>query len=379
MPAVDSRPKYMRLAQDIETSLRGGQWKSGRISSVRGIAETHGVSVVTASRALQVLRDKGLISTVERSGCFLNGGASAVLERCALCLRITPGPFQQAADMVNRRGFDSLAKATGVQFEPGFVLDPEPSDRELARQARRLVDDGMAGLILLPSRISDSEMRLDERILSACRSARLPVVLIERNLRGLNRPLECDLVCADDVAGGASITRHMLKQGRKRIAMVVASPCSSHTDRLAGYLSALNAMSRNPQTPLVFTERVDLPSKDAYRQLVDELLAADADAAVCYQDYTAIGLVLELLARGKRVPKDVAVAGFDDLPIGTQFAIGVTTWRFPADEVARHALQLLRTRGREFDAPPIKILVTSEVIVRDSTVGAQKALSYECD
>lgn len=368
---LPTTPKYLQISQELEGRIRCGQWKS-KIPSVRGIAVSHGVSVVTAARALQVLRDKGLISAVERSGCYLLDAARDGAERWAVCLRITPGQFQAAVDLGNRRGFEAIAKADGTIFDPAaFRVEEGVSDRELHRQARRAVDTGIGGVVLLPSRYSEAEAAVDERLLVACDAARLPVVLIERYLRGRCRSLDYDLVASDDVGGGRALTRHMLEGGRRRIACVIASPCSTHDNRLAGYLTELHLADHNDAQ--VFTDPLDKPRKVAYSRLADQLLAARCDGVICYQDYTAIGLILELLARGLRVPKDVAVAGFDDLPIGNQFAIGVTTYAFPAERVAREALALLRRRQAQPAAAPVRVVVPGELIVRESTGGGGKS------
>src|SRR5206468_3347940 len=104
-------------------------------------------------------------------------------------------------------------------------------------------------------------------------------------------------------------------------------------------------------------------------RLTDRLLAAKADAVACYQDYTAVGLILELLHRGKRIPVDMAVAGIEDLPIGNTFAFGVTTVSFPGEELARRGMQLMRDRIANPNAPPVKVAVPGKLVVRESTVG----------
>jgi LacI family transcriptional regulator len=362
--------KYLLVSREIENRIRDGQWPAGRMPGVRELAGQHHVSVVTASRALQVLRDKGLIRTVNRSGCFLAADEPKSGEHFALCLRVTPGRFQRASDSVTRGGFAAAARTMGFTVDDGpFDFTGSATDRNVARQIRQAVDAGLRGLFLMPSRISDDEMRLDERVLSACRGAGLPVVLVERNLRGENRRIEYDLVGLDDVGGAAELTRHLLDRRCKRVAIVVASPISTHEARTAGYLAALFSAGASRYSPLVLHELTDRSSKAAFARLADELTDIKADGVVCYNDYLAVGLVLELLSRGLRVPKNLAVAGFDDLPIGSQFAVGITTYTLPAEEIARRAVQIMRQRIAEPEAPPVRVVVAGRLIVRESTGG----------
>jgi LacI family transcriptional regulator len=158
------------------------------------------------------------------------------------------------------------------------------------------------------------------------------------------------------------------------VACVVASPISTHDDRVAGYLAGLYAHGpgRNgAYAPLVLHEHTELSRKASTSRLADDLLAAGADGAVCYNDYIAVGLVVELFARGVRVPRDFAVTGFDDLPIGNQFAVGVTTYALPAEEMARQAVRLMRLRLQYPDDPPVKVVVPGRLIVRESSGGAR--------
>jgi LacI family transcriptional regulator len=365
MPSA-SIPKYLDIARAIEAGVldRAG----AKVPSSREIALTYSVSVVTASRAIQVLRDKGLIQTVERSGSFVTPAPAADgRERFALVQRSTPGPWLQASLAFIQAGFASIARREGVRFEfDRFSFDDAARPADLARQARRAAEAGVTGVVLMPSRHSDEAARRDESFLRSCREAGLAVVLIERNLRGLDRALEHDLVAADDLDGGLQCTRHLHDQGRRRIAFLTGSPTSSHEGRLAGYLTALHR-AKAGGTPLVLEQPPGTATKGAYLDLADQIRAHRVDGVVCYQDYIALGLILELLNRGVRVPADVAITGFDNLPIGKAYSIGVTTYAFSSESVARQATRLLRTRLQDQSGPPVKVLVPGDLIVRESS------------
>jgi LacI family transcriptional regulator len=364
------RPKYAAIAQAIEARITNGGLDGGRVASVRDIASEHGVSIVTAARALRLLRDRGLVRTVARSGCFIAGGRERTGERWALCQRVTSGSWQRASASMFKTGFELAARNQGFAVDPDVLaLDAEAADGHLRRQVAAAVEAGVGGVFFLPSRVSDAAMRQDETFLRACRAAKLPVVLLERNLRGTGRPLEWDLVASDDAEGGLLCTRHLLDIGRRKVAFVTGSPCSSHDGRMAGYLLAMQQAGPADWGPVVLVQPDGPSETQTYRDLADRVLDLGADGVICYEDYTALGLILELLARRVRVPADVAVAGFDDLPIGSAFTVGVTTYALAYDRITRQALRVMRERVRHPDRRPVKVVVPGELIVRESTAG----------
>jgi LacI family transcriptional regulator len=362
-----SQPKYLHIASAVESQLVSRE--GAKVPSAREIASAYGVSVVTASRAIQVLRDKGLVQTVERSGSFMTPGVSATAGKdCyALVQRSTPGPWYQASLAFSQAGFATIERQEGVRFDiDRFVFDDVTRMSDLQRQARRAAEAGVLGIAFMPSRYQAEAARQDELFLRSCREAGLAIVLIKRNLRGRNRALEYDLVAADDFDGGLRCTQHLLEQGRRRIAFITGSPTSSHEGQLAGYLTSLHHASTG-YGPFVLEQPSGLASKESYGDLADQIIAQRVDAVVCYQDYTALGLILELLNRGIRVPFDIAVTGFDDLPIGKSYSIGVTSYSFSAEAVARQATRLLRARLLDRTGPPLKVLIPGNLIIRESS------------
>jgi LacI family transcriptional regulator len=380
MSSVSGRAKYREIASELEAEIVDGQWPDDRrLPGVRQVAERYKVATGTAARALEVLIGKGLIESHERSGIFrVLSPPSVKTEHWAACLRITPGPWQRSSKDATIQGFAQVADGLGVRMS----FDAIPNDLDLSETGlRRTIDGvksaGISGLFFIPSRLSAELAAQDERFLVACRDAALPVVLIDRNLRGDARTLEWDLVCEDDLAGGLMSAAHLYETGRTRLGFVLGSPVSSHNERLAGFLLAHHlAVQRGlvappAPHPLVLQYPEDPSDRRAYRSLCDRVIEGGVDGVVCYHDRIAIGLAIELLTRGRGVPGNVALTGFDDQSIGREFALGITTYAYPSGEIALEAIAAMRRRIKDPAAPPIRVVVPGRLIVRESSAPAQ--------
>ncbi len=371
-PDTESNPKYVHLAEQLAARIRAGEWGT-KVPTVRDIAGTYEVSSFTASRALQVLRDRGLVVTRDRSGSYVAGGEAAppipppvMPGTWAVVTRVSPGPWQPASEAVVKVGFERVAAEGRFEMRP-LELTPAAGRAETEVAARGLLADRPRGVFFLPSRVSEAACRQDEWFLAECDRAGLPAVLLDRNLRGEHRPLARDLVASDHFDGGVVCTEHLLSLGRANVACVVASPTSSHNDRLAGYLYAVHAAGLVPQVVRV-PEHLD--SREAQSWVADELVRRKADGALCYQDYVAVGVILELFRRGLNVPRDVAVVGCDDLPLGQSFALGVTSYSYPGEAIARTALRVMTNRVNNPNDPPAKVVLPGRLVVRDSTAAS---------
>jgi LacI family transcriptional regulator len=310
---------------------------------------------------------------VERSGTFRLPAPTA--ERWAVVFRLTPGPLRWAVEAMSRAGFEAYARRSPMHLHfDAFKIDASLTQEVACRAAKAARHEGIHGLFFLPSRASEAEARVDAAFLDGCREAGLPVVLLERNLRNQESDSEFDLVCLDDLRCTIDATRHLMDLGRRRIALVVASPTTTHNVRAAGYLFALHSArqtgtvrkaSELPENVIWLPD--ELPSERVAVHLADRVIKEKLDAVICYHDYIAIAMIMELLRRGKHVPQDVAVVGYDNIDAAGLFGIRLTTVENPIEMMAEQAIRLMRLRLQEPDRQPVRVIVPSRLIVRQST------------
>src|SRR5690606_18144244 len=145
-------------------------------------------------------------------------------------------------------------------------------------------------------------------------------------------------VQAEDLEGARTMTRYLLGAGRPRIAHIAGPPdTSGGTGRLAGYRAELGDD---------FDERlvaVGDYSRSSGVAAMTELLGrgVDFDAVFVANDLMAAGALEVLATAGKRVPDDVAVAGFDDSPVARQTDPELTTMRQPFERIAQEMVRVL--------------------------------------
>jgi LacI family transcriptional regulator len=357
-------PKYLDIANSIEKELNNGAWEGKKIPSVRVIAAKYEISTVTASRALQVLQDKGLVQARERSGCYRIPPPTA--DHWALQLRLTPNNYLTHSTSVAQSGFVALSRKLPMHLKfDAFSITPGLTIPEATRAAAQAKAEGLKGVFLLPSRTCEAETHAEEAFLAGCKAAELSVVLLERGLRK-RRKLPADLVAIDDLSAARECTHHLLDRGCRRIGIVVASPISSHDDRVAGYLLAMHEFGNDKLEPVVLHQPIDIPSREGMAEVTRMVLDHRLDGVLCYQDYLAFGLMMELLQKKKRIPQDVAIIGFDNLPLSDDVSIGLTSYDYPAEAMAAAALEVMKQRIARPDRGLVKVQVPGSLKVRAS-------------
>ena len=106
---------------------------------------------------------------------------------------------------------------------------------------------------------------------------------------------------------------------------------------------------------------------------MERLLAAtpDIDGVFCASDLMAAGALGVLVARGRRVPEDVAIVGYDDSPIAAATQPPLTSVRQPIEEMGPEAVHLLLDAIERADRPPRRVVLATELVPRASSVGRE--------
>ncbi len=323
------------------------------------VAQRAGVSPSTVSRILNrtaVVSDEkraAVDEAVAKLGFVPNPVARGLAGGRTLSIGVVSqaidSPFYGAA----LRGIEIELDAAG--YSPLFMSGHWRADAE-ARCIDVLKSRRVDGLIVLTGRLSDSALR------SVARS--LPVVVTGRALKAGNL-LSMDF---DNREGARLAAQHLIELGHRRIAFISGDPAHPDAvDRLQGYRSAIEAAGLRFDPALVpagnFTEHSGLL---AVEQLLDGRTRFSAILAA--NDQMAFGAALGLHRRGRRVPDDVSLVGFDDVAGSLYMVPPLTTVHNPIQEIgqlaARAMLGLLAGERPAIEVPAPRL------IVRESTRAA---------
>jgi LacI family transcriptional regulator len=275
----------------------------------------------------------------------LAGGRSHIL---ALVLRQSAEQVAGDATLAETlRGLASAARAAGsrVMVEP---LAPEGTYDRLLRSQHA------DGLIV-------SGPRLDDPSLGELVQDGFPIVL-QGSMPGLDVPS----VDVDNVAGARDAVDHLLSLGHRRIACVTNARLTytSARERLEGYREAITAAGIAYDEALVEEGAFDAASGE--RATAALLRRTTFSAMFVASDVLTLGAFGALREAHRRVPDDVAIVGFDDIPLAAYFDPPLTTIRLPAFELGQAAGRALLDRIAD-RAVPQRTLLPTELIVRGST------------
>lgn len=330
-------------------------------ATMADVARQVGVSLMTVSRVINnkdgvsPATRRRVLDAIERLGYRPSGIARSLATRhtgtLGLVVPDVANPF--FSDVA--RGAEQVAYAEDYNvFLCNTEEDPQRELDVLASLEEKRVD----GVVLCSSRLDDGEL---------CKvMARHPaVVLVNRRLDSQGDNVSTVLV--DDLLGGRMVAQHLLDRGHHTIGFLAGPPGSrSGRQRLQGYRAALTRAKLSPNPAWV---RNCSPTVEGGQDATRELLNAipQLTAVFCYNDLVAIGALQACADLGRRVPKDLTVVGFDDIPLAALVTPPLTTCRVPRYELGVQAVRLLLDQINGCPSGCVtQVVLQPELIIRAS-------------
>lgn len=321
---------------------------------------------------------------VARLACVSQATVSRVLTGRENVSEATRERVLQAIEQLAYEPNESARRLiTGRTHTIGVMVDeiinpfyPELVDAladEVAKAGYRLLlwkvseSDGASALRALPQQLIDGVVftgaLLDSPTVAEAVQRRYPVVLLNRYAEGL----DCDRVVSDNIGGARQVAQHLHRLGHRRVG-IVSGPLRTSTgrDRARSFCHFFERRTADGCT--VHQVEGDFSYQAGFvgiqRLLADDPAVTGVFAA---NDTIAMGAINGLFSLGLRVPEDVSVVGFDDIPMAGWPIWNLTTAVQPITAMARVGLQLLLKRIQEPDRPHVERVFRTTLRLRGST------------
>lgn len=330
------------------------------MATINDIAEKLGISKSTVSKGLNNATDisdemrKKILETAVELGYTNKRMINREKKLCILVENMeynTPNQFGH--DII--LGFNQMAKADG------WIVDTIPIDKDFQRSIPYgvfMIQNGYLGAFILGLSLIDPWM-------TEFKSTKVPTVLYD-NYIGSN-PKVASIGC-DSQEGFDHAVKHLLDLGHKKIGLI-SGPLESYILK-ARYNSYLNALSKYGLEINEDYIGLNYYISDSTKNHVKRMYDLGITAIIFSHDIRAISAITECFDRGLRIPEDLSIIGFDDLPLTAYTEPPLTTVRQDRPALGKagyYAMSCLLN-----DLPISSIMLRAPLIVRESTGPARK-------
>ena len=345
------------------SSAANDRSRAAKAATIRDVAEHARVSVASVSRVLngsdaitESTRQRVLDAVAQLRYVPHVGARSLSTSRTDTIGVILPDLFGEFfSELI--RGMDLAARAHGKHL----IVSSSHDDAEDTLTAVRSMRGRVDGMIVLSPHVRAANLAADV-------AGRMPVLLMNGGAEEAGRPS----IVIDNQGGAGTAVQHLIATGRRRIAHIRGPEGNIEADqRAAGYASALDG-----QAPIVVEGEF---SQASGHRAATALLAMEQrpDAVFAANDMMAVGALLAFQEAGVRCPEDIAVVGFDDVPIASLMRPALTTMRVNLAEIGRRGVErligLVRAHAAGEPSDAACETVRPVLVERQSTAAASSA------
>jgi len=332
-------------------------------TTIRDVARTAGVSINTVSRALNGKPD-------------VNPETKRLILEAAERLQYTPNKLARGlrskktgvigvivADIANPF-FSAMVKGMGKAVkELGYsiILQDTSENYENEEEAILIMQsEQVDGVLITP-------VQTDKRSILKLQESGIPFVLVARHFSDV----DTDYVVADDVQGGYLATTHLIENGYTKIAFINGpSYNSSAIERLEGYKKALEEHNIELNEKLIRSGALTM--EDGYSHGKALLIDHDPQptAFFTFSDFVALGAMKAIREAGLRIPEDIAIVGYDDIPFSSCLKVSLTTVKVLKREMGKKAISVLEKKIDEQEGQS-HLKMPVDLVIRQSSLSTR--------
>ncbi|GIG90713.1 LacI family DNA-binding transcriptional regulator [Plantactinospora endophytica] len=344
--------------RDGGASARRAAARPRRRPTIQDLAQAAGISPSTASRALSgngyvaaEVRAR-VIAAAEQIGYVPDGNARSLRSRTSRAVGVLISDIRNPFYANLAAGIEEQLRSAGYHV---IVVNNDGQPEAEVEGARTFMAVRVSAAIITPVSNRAVRMLMNDGV---------AVVQADRMVDGATS----DGVLVDNVQGAQEITGHLVGLGHTAIALLIdETDWTTGAGRLAGYRAALRSAGLPMDPALVVPTRFQ---PEAARSAVNALLdrRPDVTALFAANNMLAEGAFQALRLRGLRVPEDLSLVAFDDVPWMSMVSPGITTVDQHTDQLGRTCAQLVvdRLEGPATEAATVRYIEPS-VVVRGST------------
>ncbi|MFE4634485.1 substrate-binding domain-containing protein [Streptomyces sp. NPDC056773] len=350
------------VAEKLRQRIADEGWPLGtRLPTEPELAESYAVGLNTVRRAVRILVDEGIVVRRQGSGTYVAG--LPLTPRRRLLGVLVPSTSYYYPRVIE--GIERAATAVGA----GVILASSENRLSLEQeQTRRLLDNGVDGLILVPNLnlADDPQAHVD-----ALRRLPVPYVLVERRPPAPTPDDPTSYVVTHHSGGVFAAIRHLVSLGHTRIGYLGRLRTGTAAVITEGYALATATLGTQP-VPEAVVQHTEWTSREIH-DYATTCRERGITAVFCHGDRDAALLLSHARQLGMRVPEDLAVVAYDD-DIAEFGDPALTAVAPPKSEVGALAAEFLLQRlDRGPDTPPRRIELQPRLVVRASCGAAQAA------
>ena len=352
-----SENKVSVIIESLKADILDGKYApDSAFPSVKMICRMFNVSHLTAVKAIESLKQLGLVKSRNGVGTFVTRRMTSIglIVPMLKQVEIFPPICQEFSRLC-------LEKGVSVDFADISSLRSEKVHSVVVATVRRMVSDKVSGVVFHPVDFGDDALQTNKEVLGIFKSADIPVVILDADVEAAPCEDRFDFVGVDNFEIGQFAGRHVIGRGARKVAFVALADMNDNVRRrLDGVVSAIT-MRRGAKLvgKYLFLQECD--------ELADKWKKSLPDAIVCTSDLVAAHVLNLLRKIGKRCPQNVLVTGVNDVDIASLVSPALTTVHQPCKDIARTAFETLLWRFDNPDAEKRRIMLAAELVVREST------------